>query len=117
MDQHSVNEEGGRVLDRVIADYLEAVEAEETPDPADWLARYPSIAEGLRQFLADQNEVLRWTEPIHQAVTHKTSPWFGVLRTGPHLCGVHYLAQWHLGPIQPVHRAAVVCMSTCPCRA
>src|SRR5262249_52339648 len=42
-----------RQLDEAIAEYLEAVDAGERPDPDKWLARFPDLAEPLARFFAD----------------------------------------------------------------
>jgi serine/threonine-protein kinase len=51
-------------LDEVVVAYLEALEAGQTPDPAQWLARYPELQTELRQFFADQDKVRHLTEPL-----------------------------------------------------
>src|SRR5262249_10815232 len=39
-------------LDEAILTYLLAVDSGETPNPEEWLARYPQFADELRQFFA-----------------------------------------------------------------
>jgi tetratricopeptide (TPR) repeat protein len=55
-------------LDEVVVVYLEAVEAGQRPDRAEWLGRYPELAEGLATFFADQDRLACWTEPLREAV-------------------------------------------------
>ena len=43
----------GDELDRLAADFLQAVEAGRNPVPADWLSRHPAHAAGLTAFFAD----------------------------------------------------------------
>jgi hypothetical protein len=42
-------------LDEVVAAYLEAVEAGRSPNPQEWLSRYPELAGGLAEFFAAQD--------------------------------------------------------------
>ncbi len=42
------------LVDQVVASYLQVVEAGGSPDPQPWLARYPELADDLRQFFAAQ---------------------------------------------------------------
>jgi serine/threonine-protein kinase len=44
-------------LDEVIAEYLEAVDAGQCPDPDEWLARFPDLAEPLARFFAEEGWV------------------------------------------------------------
>jgi WD40 repeat protein len=46
-------------LDELIAAYLEAAEAGRAPDPGEWLARHPDLADDLRAFLADRDHFAR----------------------------------------------------------
>jgi hypothetical protein len=41
-------------LNEILAQYLQAVEAGESPDPEGLLREHPKYAEELRQFLADR---------------------------------------------------------------
>jgi serine/threonine-protein kinase len=44
-------------LDEVIAEYLEAVDAGRSPDPDEWLARFPDLAGPLARFFAEEGWV------------------------------------------------------------
>jgi serine/threonine protein kinase len=46
-----------RRLDEIATAYLKAVEAGEHPDPKEWLARYPDLADDLSAFFAGQRQV------------------------------------------------------------
>jgi WD40 repeat protein len=51
-------------LDEVTTAYLKAMETGEHPDPADWLARYPDLAEDLAEFFAGQETMDRVAAPL-----------------------------------------------------
>ena len=53
-------------LDEVITAYLKACEASQQPDPADWMARHPDLADDLREFLAGQGSLDRLAAPLRQ---------------------------------------------------
>jgi WD40 repeat protein/tRNA A-37 threonylcarbamoyl transferase component Bud32 len=53
-------------LDEVITEYLKAVEAGCRPDPTEWLARHPDLADDLSAFLADQGSIDRVAAPLRQ---------------------------------------------------
>jgi hypothetical protein len=55
-------------LDEAVTAYLEAVEAGDAPAHAEWLARYPDLADGLATYFADTDRVHSWTEPLRDAV-------------------------------------------------
>jgi WD40 repeat protein/serine/threonine protein kinase len=54
-------------LNEVIAAYLEEVEAGQVPDRAEWLARYPDLADDLRKFFANHDHLARVGEPLRAA--------------------------------------------------
>jgi predicted Ser/Thr protein kinase len=61
-DRHESSAHERRV-DEAIAAYLEAERAGRAPDPADWLARHPDLADELRSFLADREHFARLARP------------------------------------------------------
>jgi tetratricopeptide (TPR) repeat protein len=61
-------------LDEVVVAYFEAVEADQTPDPLEWIARYPALAAPLAQFFTDQARVRPWTEPLRGALQVAETP-------------------------------------------
>jgi serine/threonine protein kinase len=62
-------------VDRVIADYLEAVDAGTAPDPAEVVAAHPGHAEELRQFFADRSHLAGWAGPASRWATgEETTP-------------------------------------------
>jgi WD40 repeat protein/tRNA A-37 threonylcarbamoyl transferase component Bud32 len=58
-----------RRVNEAIAAYLEAERAGRAPDPQEWLARYPDVAEELRSFLSDRERFLRLAGPPTEAQT------------------------------------------------
>lgn len=50
-------------LDMVIAEFIDAVDAGDSPHPKDWLARYPHLKADLEGFFAAQNRVNHWLRP------------------------------------------------------
>ncbi len=54
-------------VDEVIAGYLEAVDAGETPDPEEFIAKHGDIADELESFFANRDQFERLAEPL-QAV-------------------------------------------------
>jgi WD40 repeat protein len=59
-----VSSEHEQRLDEVIAAYLEAERLGQQPDPQEWLARHPDLADGLRSFFADRAHFQRQAAPI-----------------------------------------------------
>jgi WD40 repeat protein len=53
-----------QLLDEVITAYLKAAVTGADPDPAAWLARYPDLADELREFFADRRSVDRVAAPL-----------------------------------------------------
>jgi tRNA A-37 threonylcarbamoyl transferase component Bud32 len=67
MSEH--NDSTGRDrVDEVIADYLDAVRAGQQPNPADWLARHPDLANELASFFADRARFDKDAAPLKAAV-------------------------------------------------
>jgi serine/threonine-protein kinase len=61
-------------LDEVLADYLEAVDRGDRPDPADWMARHPELAEELTRFFAGQERFAGLLGPLgHPAAGSATA--------------------------------------------
>src|SRR5687767_9926530 len=60
----SQSSERSRRLDEVITTYLKASEAGQAPNQADWLARYPDLADDLAAFFAAQLQVERAAAPL-----------------------------------------------------
>jgi serine/threonine-protein kinase len=58
------NSASEQCLDDVVVAYLKSLQAGQTPDPEEWLGRYPDLAAELREFFADQAAVRRWTAPL-----------------------------------------------------
>ena len=56
-----------RLLDQVITDYLKALQAGETAEPAAWCRRYPELAAELSAFFADRARIERLAEPLRAA--------------------------------------------------
>ena len=55
-------------LERILADYLHAVEAGTAPDRASLLEQYPDLAGELRSFFRNRDAIERMAEPIKQQV-------------------------------------------------
>jgi tetratricopeptide (TPR) repeat protein len=55
-------------LDEVVAAYFEAVEANQSPDPLEWVARFPDLAAPLAQFFLDRVQVRAWTQPLREVL-------------------------------------------------
>ena len=52
------------MLDTLVTAYLKAVEAGHQPDQAEWLARYPDLADELAEFFAAQKSIDRAAAPF-----------------------------------------------------
>ncbi len=59
--------ERDELLDRVLTDYLEALEAGRAPSKEDLVARYPELAEELRGFLRGHENIGRIARPLRPA--------------------------------------------------
>src|SRR6516165_142418 len=57
-------------LSAVIAAYLQAVDVGQTPDRDDLLRRHPDLADELRRFFADQDQLDRLAQPLRDAAQH-----------------------------------------------
>ena len=55
-------------LERILADYLHAVEAGTPPDRAKLLEQHPDLAGELRSFFRNRDAIERMAEPIKQQV-------------------------------------------------
>src|SRR5712691_11625077 len=61
-------------LGEVVAALLEAEERGASPDPAEWLSRYPEFAAELSQFFESEDRFRRVAAPLRQAVGLDTPP-------------------------------------------
>src|SRR5712664_2533267 len=61
-------------VDEIIAAYVDALDAGQTPDRADWLRRYPEAAEALAAFFVDQDAFDRRVAPLRECVGSNASP-------------------------------------------
>ncbi len=59
-------------LEQVLADYLNRVEAGAAPDPADWIAQYPDLADELRSFLRNRESVGRLAGALREVTDTPT---------------------------------------------
>ena len=55
-----------QLLDEVVTAYLQAVDAGRNPDPAEWLARHPDLADELKEFFAAQQSIDRAAAPLRE---------------------------------------------------
>src|SRR5262244_2399510 len=58
-------------LGEVLAALLEAQERGETPNPADWLARYPEFAAKLSEFFESEDRFRSVAAPLRQAIAER----------------------------------------------
>ncbi len=74
-------------FEQVLAEYLQAREAGQTPDPADLLARHPDLAEELRAFFANRAQFARLAAPLGPAAPRRVppaeAPTLGLNEAGP----------------------------------
>ena len=56
-------------VDEVIAAYLEALDAGQTPDPNDFIAQHRDIADDLEAFFANRDRFERLAEPLQAAAS------------------------------------------------
>src|SRR6516165_6511662 len=56
-----------RRLDEIATAYLQEIERGNAPRPAEWLARYPDLAEELAAFFAAQDQVAQLAAPLRAA--------------------------------------------------
>jgi len=65
-------------LDKVVAEYLAALDAGDRPDPESWIARYPEFAEELREFAAENQALHSSTESLRELISETqvdAAPW------------------------------------------
>jgi WD40 repeat protein len=62
----STSSERDQRLERILADYLHAVEAGQQPDREEWLRRHPDLAGELRSFFRNRDEVERLAAPLNE---------------------------------------------------
>ena len=62
------------ILSDVIAAYLQAVDAGQTPDHDELLRDHPEIADDLRRFFADQEQINQFAQPLRAAAEGTTNP-------------------------------------------
>jgi tRNA A-37 threonylcarbamoyl transferase component Bud32 len=74
-------------IDEIIAAYLEAEANGEAPDPKEWIATHPDLADELRAFFADHEEVHEWTEPLRAVAEADTTEGDSCLPSAPATLG------------------------------
>src|SRR5262245_24947094 len=68
MDRNSTEStDRDRLLDEVLGGYFEALDAGQSPDRADLLQRYPTLAAELEAFFADAERLDRFAAPLRPA--------------------------------------------------
>ena len=79
-------------LDQILATYLRALDAGETPDHARIIADHPDLRSDLNEFFSGQARLHDWAAPMRQAaeaaqntLTQKT--WHASARNGQRGCG------------------------------
>ena len=82
-------------VDRIIADYVQAVEAGEKPDRAALLREHPDQAERLRAFFADYERVGKYASAFRISHPDETVTQ-GESAGGSHLPRVRYLGDFEL---------------------
>ena len=55
--EHASHATGDPRFDRILAEYLEAVESGNDRNPNDWYTRYPEFAPQLREFITGQAQL------------------------------------------------------------
>jgi eukaryotic-like serine/threonine-protein kinase len=63
-----------RQLDEAVAAYAKAAHAGQAPDPQEWLARHPTLAPELAEFLADRAHLERVAAPLCAALPQARPP-------------------------------------------
>ncbi|HEV3255525.1 MAG TPA: hypothetical protein VG013_01470, partial [Gemmataceae bacterium] len=63
MNNPAESSEGDRLVNEIIASFLEAEAAGQHPDRAELLARHPDLAEELRAFFADHDGMRHMARP------------------------------------------------------
>ena len=124
MSSNSPNHSGREArLDELIAAYLEAVEAGQSPDRDEWLARYPDLADELRRFFANHDRMARVGEPLRAAAaaepptSEAATLALGETPTDPLLGKVRYFGDYELleeiarGGMGVVYRARQVSLN------
>jgi hypothetical protein len=62
----STSSEREQELERVLADYLHAIESGQPPDREEWLRRHPDLASELRFFFRNRDDVERLAGPLKE---------------------------------------------------
>src|SRR5215467_11782791 len=84
-------------VNRVLAEYLAAVEAGRPIDHSEWLARYPDLQAELRSFFADESKVNRIAASLPDLLSAVEQPGLDQHRpAGPSLGTVRYVGEYEL---------------------